>query len=133
MKIAVLIARVLLGLIFLIFGLHFFVHFSFIPTSGPAMSPAATAFNTGLFGSGYFFQMVKVLEVTCGLFILINRFTAFFLLVLLPISVNIFLFHAILAPSGVAMGAVILVLHLFLGFAYRKYYASLFTAVPTAD
>ncbi len=132
MKIAALIARILLGLMFLVFGLNFFI--PFIPMGAqPPMSPAATAFNTGLFGSGYFFQMVKVLEIVCGLFILINRFTAFFLLVLLPISVNIFLFHAILAPSGVAMGAGILALHLFLGFAYRKYYASLFTVAPTAE
>jgi len=132
MKIAVLIARIALGLLFLVFGLNFFI--PFIPMGAqPPMSPAATAFNTGLFGSGYFFQMVKVLEVVCGLFILINRFTAFFLLVLLPISVNIFLFHAILAPDGVAMGAGILVIHLFLGYAYRKYYASLFTASPTID
>ncbi len=132
MKIAALIARVLLGLMFLVFGLNFFI--PFIPMGDqPPMSDAATAFNTGLFKSGYFFPMVKGLEVICGLFILINRFTAFFLLVLLPITVNIVLFHAILAPSGVAMGAGILVLHLFLGFAYRKYYASLFTVAPTAD
>lgn len=132
MKIAVLIARVLFGLMFLVFGLNFFV--PFIPMGEqPPMSAAATAFNTGLFGTGYFFQMVKVLEIVCGLFILINRFTAFFLIVLLPITINIVLFHAILAPSGVAIGAALLVLHLFLGYAYRKYYAPLFTVVPTAD
>ena len=133
MKIAALIARVLLGLIFFIFGLHFFVHFSFIPSKGPAMSAAATAFQMGLFGSGYFMQFLKGIEVICGLFILINRFTAFFLLVLLPISVNIFLFHTILAPAGMPMGVAILLIHLFLGYAYRKYYVSLFTAIPTAD
>ncbi len=132
MKIATLIARIALGLLFLVFGLNFFI--PFIPMGDqPPMSPAATAFNTGLFGSGYFFQMVKGLEVICGLFILINRFTAFFLLVLLPITVNIFLFHTILAPSSVAMAVGILLVHLFLGFAYRKYYASLFTVAPTAD
>src|SRR3954469_729325 len=102
MKIAVLIARVLLGLLFLVFGLNFFV--PFIPMGAqPPMSPAVTAFNTGLFGAGYFFPFLKGLEVICGLALVINRFTALFLLVLLPITINIFLFHVELAPSNAPM------------------------------
>ena len=131
MKIAALIARIVLGLLFLVFGLNFF--FPFMEMKAPPMSAQATAFQTGLFGSGYFFQFLKGLEVVCGLALVINRFTAFFLLVLLPITVNIFLFHVELAPAGAAMGAGILAVHLFLGYAYRKYYASLFTASPVAD
>lgn len=131
MKIAVLIARTLLGLMFLVFGLNFF--FPFMEMKSPPMSAQATAFSAGLAGSGYFFQFLKGLEVVCGLALVLNRFTAFFLLVLLPITINIFLFHAELEPSGTPMAAGILVVHLFLGYAYRKYYASLFTASPTAD
>lgn len=131
MKIAVLIARVLLGLIFLVFGLNFFFHFSFLNMPQPAMSKEATAFSGGLWGSGYFFQYMKVIEIISGFFLLINRFTAFFVLVLLPISVNIFLFHAILAPAGLPVGAAVIVLELFLCVAYLKYYKSVFTAVPT--
>ncbi|NHA08050.1 DoxX family membrane protein [Mucilaginibacter sp. HC2] len=130
MKIAVLIARILLGLIFVVFGLHFFFHFSFMPAPTP-MPEKAQAFTGGLYGSGYFLQYMKVIEITSGLAILVNRFTAFFLLILFPITLNIFLFHAILVPSGIPVAAVIIILHLFLAFAYRKYYASLFTAVPT--
>ncbi|MGZ3753686.1 MAG: hypothetical protein ACXVAY_01935 [Mucilaginibacter sp.] len=128
MKIAVMIARIMLGLIFVVFGLNFFLHF-YNPAM-PVMSPVATAFQTGLFGSGYFFKYMKVIEVLCGLFILINRYTALFLVILFPISVNIFLFHAILLPSGIPVGTAVLVLNLFLGFAYRKYYTGLFTAAP---
>jgi len=131
MKIAVLIARILLGLIFLVFGLNFFLHFSFIPQSPPPAGKAG-AFESGLFGSGYFFQYMKVIEILCGLFILINRFTALFVLIVFPISLNIFLFHSILAPSGIPIGATILVLNLFLAYAYRKYYSSIFTATPVA-
>ena len=129
MKIAVLIARVLLGLIFLVFGLNFF--FYFIPMTPPPMSKEATAFSGGLFGSGYFFQYLKVIEVISGLFLLINRFTAFFVLVLLPISVNIALYHTVLAPAGAPMGIGIIVLNIFLCVAYLKYYKSVFTTVPT--
>jgi uncharacterized membrane protein YphA (DoxX/SURF4 family) len=129
MKIAVLIARVLLGLIFVVFGLNFF--FQFIPMNPPPMSAKAQAFSGGLWGSGYFFQYMKVIEIASGLAILFNRYTAFFLLILFPISVNIFLYHLILVPSGIPVALPIIILHLFLGIAYRKYYASIFTAVPT--
>lgn len=128
MKIAVLIARILLGLTFVVFGLNFF--FNFIHMPQPVMSEKAQAFSGGLFGSGYFFQYMKVIEITSGLAILFNRYTAFFLLILFPVSVNIFIFHTILAPAGIPMALAIIVLHVFLGIAYRKYYASIFTAVP---
>lgn len=129
MKIAVLVARILLGLIYLVFGLNFFLHF--IPMQVPAMTEKATAFQGGLYGSGYFFQYMKVIEILGGLFLLLNRYTAFFILILFPISLNIFLFHTILAPAGVPMGVGVLVLNLFLGFGYLKYYTPMFTAKPT--
>jgi hypothetical protein len=119
----------LLGLIFVVFGLNFF--FQFLHMAQPPMPEKAQAFSGGLYGSGYFFQYMKVIEIASGLAILFNRYTAFFLLILFPVSVNIFLFHTILAPAGVPLALAIIVLHLFLGFAYRKYYSSLFTAVPT--
>ena len=130
MKIAVLIARILLGLIFVVFGLNFFLHFYNPPM--PVMTPAATAFQTGLWGAGYFFKYMKVIEIAGGLCLLINRYTALFVVVLFPISLNIFLFHAILVPSGIPIGVAIIVLNLFLGYAYRKYYSGLFTVIPVA-
>ncbi|MCC8424245.1 DoxX family membrane protein [Mucilaginibacter sp. UR6-11] len=128
MKIAVLIARILLGLIFVVFGLNFF--FPFMPKQ-PMPTGAAGAFAGGLWGSGYFFQYLKVIEIVSGLFLLLNRYTAFFLLALLPISVNIFLYHAILLPAGIPVGAVVIVLNIFLCIGYIKYYKSVFTAKPT--
>lgn len=130
MKIAVLIARILLGLIFLIFGLNFFFP-QVLHLPQPPMSKEAMAFSGGLWGSGYFFQYMKVIEIVSGLFLLLNRYTAFFLLVLLPISLNIALYHTILAPAGAPIGISIIVLNVFLCIAYIKYYSSVFTAKPT--
>jgi len=130
MKITVLILRSLLALVYLLFGLNFFFHFKFIPTPPPPAG-AAGAFEGGLFGAGYFFPFMKVVEITSGFFMLINKYTALFVLIIFPITLNIFLFHAFLAPGEVAMGAVMLLINLFLGFAYRKYYVSFFTASPT--
>jgi len=128
MKIAVLVARILLGLIFFVFGLNFFFHF--IPQPPPPGGPAG-AFEGGLFGTGYFFQYMKVVEIVSGLFLLINRYTALFTVILFPISLNIFLFHTLLMPSGMPMGLAVLILNLFLGYAYRAYYTGMFTAKPT--
>lgn len=94
------------------------------------MSDKAQAFSGGLFGSGYFFQYMKVIEIVAGLFLIINRYTALFTLILLPISLNIFLFHAILASVGLPIGLAVIVLQVFLLFAYRKNYVSLFEATP---
>jgi putative oxidoreductase len=126
MKIAVTVTRTILGIIYLVFGLNFFFHF--IPMPPP--QGKAAAFEGGLFGAGYFFPFMKVIEIASGLFLLLNRYTAFFLLLLFPITVNICLFHAFLAPEGLPLGGLMLLLHLFLGYSYFKYYSSIFTSSP---
>ncbi len=67
MKIAVLITRSLLGLVF---GINFF--YAFLKMPMPVLSAKATAFEGGLFGPGYFFQYMKVIEIIGGLCLLIN-------------------------------------------------------------
>lgn len=108
-------ARILLGLIFTVFGLNFFLHF--LPTP-PHEGPAA-AFAGALFASGYVFPIVKVVEVLAGLLLLGNRFVPLALALLAPIVVNIVAFHAVLAPAGMALPVVVLALELYLAWAYR--------------
>ncbi|WP_159467792.1 hypothetical protein [Dyadobacter sp. 3J3] len=96
----------------------------------PPMGKEGDASLQGLIGSGYFFQFLKTVEILGRLFLLINRYTTFFLLMLLPVTVNIFLFHTILAPSGVPIAVGMLILNVFLCISYFKYYASVFTARP---
>jgi len=127
MKIAVLITRSLLGLVFFGFGLAFFLHL--LPNK--TEPGAAGEFSKGLFLSGYFFPFLKAVETISGFFLLINKYTTLFLLIIFPVTLNIFLFHAFLEPAGVPMGAALLLLNLFLGYAYRKYYTGIFTASPT--
>src|ERR1700712_1089806 len=86
------IARIVLGLIFLVFGLNFFLHF--IPAGSPPEGRAA-AFAGGLFQSGYLFQLIKVIEVTLGILLLLGKYVPLVLVVLMPISVNIALFHSV--------------------------------------
>ena len=131
MKIAVLITRILLGIIYIVFGFNYFHPFLHMPM--PVMSKEASGFEGGLFGSGYFFPFMKTIEIISGIMLLVNRYTALFVLIIFPITLNIFLFHALLLPSGLTIAVPMLLINLFLGYAYRTYYAGIFTAKPVAS
>lgn len=128
MKTTTLIARQLLGFLYLVFGLDYFLHF--IPYQ-PEHTGAAAALKSGLIGTGYIYPYMKTMQVLGGLALVLNRYAPFAAVMLFPISVNVFLFHTILVPSGFLMGVFLLVPNLFLGYAYRKYYAGLFTQQAT--
>lgn len=124
MKITVLISRVLLGVIYLIFGLDYF--FKFIPYQ--PLHPGVTgAFVAGLKGVGYFYPMIKSIQILGGLSLMFNRYAPFSAVVLFPISLNVLLFHTILVPSGWLMGVTLMVPNVLLGFGYWKYYKAMFT------
>src|ERR1700739_1414292 len=114
MKIAATIARVLLSLIYLAFGLDYFLHFLSLIINFPAGGNKADSFFGALGAAGYFFPFLKSIEIVCGLFLLINRFTAFFIAALFPITINIFVFHASMMPNYLPLSATMLVLNVFL-------------------
>jgi putative oxidoreductase len=126
-KTTVLISRVLLGVIYLIFGLDYF--FKFIPYQ--PLHPGVTgAFVAGLKGVGYFYPMIKSIQILGGLSLMFNRYAAFSAVVLFPISLNVLLFHTILVPSGWLMGVTLIVPNVLLGVGYWKYYKGMFTMKP---
>jgi uncharacterized membrane protein YphA (DoxX/SURF4 family) len=127
----VLAARILLGLVFFVFGLNFFLHF--IPQ--PPMPAAAGAFAGAMFATGYLFILVKVVEVTCGVLLLAGRFVPLALTLLAPIVVNIIFFHAFLAPAGIVLPLVVLALEIYLAWSYRGVYRPMLAArvAPTED
>ncbi len=114
-RIATTIARTLLGLAFLVFGLNFFV--PFMPM--PPMEGPAGAFAGALYATGYMFPMIKGIEVLAGALLLIGRFVPLALLLLAPVVVNIAAFHVFLTPGEIGMSAVFVALLAFLGYAYR--------------
>jgi putative oxidoreductase len=124
-KTTVLISRILLGFLYLVFGLDYFLHFI---TYQPLHTGKAGAFIAGLKGVGYFYPMQKVIQILGGLSLLFNRYAPFSAVVLFPISLNVLLFHTILVPSGWLMGVTLMVPNLLLGYGYRKYYSGMFTA-----
>jgi uncharacterized membrane protein YphA (DoxX/SURF4 family) len=121
MKYAIIIARVLLGLIFAVLGSNAFLHF--IPM--PPMQGQAGAFIGALINSGYIYP-IALLQVVGGLLLLIGRFIPLGLTLLVPVIVNIMLYHIFLDPSGLPMAILISILALFLLWVYRDRFAPIF-------
>jgi putative oxidoreductase len=121
MKIAVLIARILLGLLFLVFGLNGFLHF--IPMPPPA--GLAGQYMGALFVSHYL-VVVFLLQVVGGALLLANRYVPLGLLLLGPVLVNIVLFHSFMAPEGLPMALFATVLWLIVFIGVRKAFAGVF-------
>jgi len=94
MKIAALISRILLGLLFTVFGLNGFLHF--IPMKAP--TGLAGQYMGALFVSHYL-VVVFLVQLIGGVLLLVNRFVPLALLLLGPVLVNILLFHTFMAPT----------------------------------
>jgi hypothetical protein len=108
-------ARILLGLVFFVFGLNGFL--GFMPQ--PPQPPEAGAFLGALGATGYMFPLIKGTEVLAGALLLGNAFVPLALLLLAPIVVNIAAFHLVLAPGGAAMGLGLVALLGFVAWRYR--------------
>jgi putative oxidoreductase len=126
MKIAATIARILLGLMFTVFGVNAF--FPFIPMNGPMPTGNAGAFIGALMASHYMLG-VAAFEIAGGVLLLIGgRFAPLGLVMVGPVIVNIAFYHIFLAPEGAAPAVVVCVLSLFLLYYYRKAFAGLVRA-----
>jgi hypothetical protein len=121
MKIATTIARVLLGLLFTVFGANGFLHF--IPMPPPA--GLAGQYMGALFVSHYL-VIVFLLQLVGGLLLLANRYVPLALLLLGPVIVNIVCFHAFLAPAGLPMALFTVVLWATVFASVRKAFHGVF-------
>ena len=121
MKIAALIARVLLGLLFLVFGLNGFFNFIHMP---PPTGLAAQYF--GVLFISHYLVLVFLLQVAGGVLLLANRYVPLALILLGPVLVNILLFHSLMAPEGLPLAFVAAVLWFIVFAGVRKAFAGVF-------
>jgi len=122
MKIVTLIARLLIGLIFVVFGLNGFLNFL---NMGPMPSGLAGQF-IGALALSHYYWVVAALQVVAGVLLLINRFVPLALVLLGPVIVNIICYHAFLNPSGAPLAVVVLILWLIVFYAHRQYFSGIF-------
>ncbi|MEH3114176.1 DoxX family protein [Pedobacter terrae] len=119
MKIAVIVVRVLLAAMYLFASVSFFLH---IMPKAPEMTAAQTTFMSGVMASVYLMPLIKVTELIGGVLLLINRTAPLAALIIFPVTLNIFLYHAFLSPKELPMVGVMLIFNLFLFYAYRAKY-----------
>lgn len=103
---AILIAAGLLGLVFVVFGLNFFL--KFLPIPSPEPDTPAAAFMGAIYSTG-FLTLVKILEITGGILVAIPKTRNIGLLVLGPIVINILAYNVLIAPGGWTQPPVILI------------------------
>jgi putative oxidoreductase len=122
MKIVTLIARLLLGLIFVVFGLNGFLNFL---TMGPMPTGPAGQF-VGAVVLSHYFWVVAALQIAGGALLLTNRFVPLALVLLGPVILNIICYHVFLNPSGAVPAAVVTVLWLIVFYGKRQYFSGIF-------
>jgi putative oxidoreductase len=117
------IVRIVLGLILIIFGankLH-----PFIPLPQP--SAEAAEFLSSMADTGYVLTVIAVFEILIGLLLLFKKWVPFILLLLVPLSLNILLFHLFLDVPAIGTAALVVVLNGILLYKHRQKYRPLFT------
>jgi putative oxidoreductase len=122
MRIAALIARLLLGLIFVVFGLNAFLQFM---PMGPMPTGLAGQFIGALFQSHYLW-VVAVLQIVGGALLLVNRYVALGLVLLGPVIVNILLYHLLLNPVGIGMAVLVTALWFIVFYWHRAAFSGIF-------
>jgi putative oxidoreductase len=122
MKIVVVIARVLLGLMFVFFGLNGFLNF----LAAPPLTGVSGAFLGALMTSHYVY-LVCAVQVLAGLFLLVNQFLPLGLALLAPVIANIVTYHLTMERSGPQLAILATILWAFLAWKFRAYFAPLAT------
>jgi len=128
MKISIIIVRSLLGLLFVFSAV---VVLFKVPMDAPAPTGNALTFMTGLMATGYFMTLLKVVELICGILLIVNFWAPLATVAIFPISINILFYHVFLDKVENLPAALFVILaNLFLAYAYRKNYAGLVAAKP---
>jgi uncharacterized membrane protein YphA (DoxX/SURF4 family) len=128
-RIVTAIVRVLLGLMFLVFGLNGFLNFMPAPRDLP---PDVITVSTGLMKGGYL-AVVSATEILVALLLLTNRFVPLALVLLAPVVVGIITFHIAVAPATIVPGIVVLVMELYLAWAFRGAFRPVLRAKVSPD
>jgi putative oxidoreductase len=122
MKIVILIARLLLGLVFVVFGLNGFLNFL---SMGPMPTGLAGQFIGALFLSHYFW-VVAGLQIVGGLLLLVGRFVPLALVLLGPVIVNILLYHLFMHLAGIPLAIVVTILWFIVFYGHRQHFSGIF-------
>jgi putative oxidoreductase len=121
-KIAMVIVRTLMGILFLFGSIVYF--FNLFPV--PEMTGKVKTFNDGMAATGYMMTLIKAVELVCGVLFVSGYAVPFATILIAPVIVNIFLFHLFLDPSTLAVAIFLVFANIFVAYYYRNNYKPLF-------
>lgn len=124
MKIATIIIRTLIGLLFLFTSIGFFL--KLFPE--PALEGNFKAFQVGIVASSYLIPLAKSIELLCGLSFVLGRYVTLANILIFPVTVNILFINFFLTPEGIPMALFVFLGNLFLIYTHWKNYKGLFVA-----
>jgi putative oxidoreductase len=126
MKIAMIVVRTLMGLLFLMASVTFFLGM----VEMPPMTGAPKAFNEGLAAVGYFFPMLKATELLCGIAFVVGRFVPLATVIIAPVIINIFMYDIFVDRTmpGPVFGVFLVLANIFVAYYYRAAYAGLLSS-----
>ncbi|MBG6112231.1 putative membrane protein YphA (DoxX/SURF4 family) [Flavobacterium sp. CG_23.5] len=124
MKIAIIVVRSLLGILFLYTSISFFLHL----TPEAETTGNFKAFNVGLMASTYLLPLAKSLEFLCGVSFITGRYVTLANLIILPVTLNILLINFFLTPQNLPIALFVFFGNIFLIFTHWGNYKSLFVA-----
>lgn len=131
-----IIARILLGVLLLFFGLFGFLTSLHVkPQPAAQLPPRALEFSNALRDTGYMMVLVSGTQVVVGALLLSNCYVPLALTLLAPLIVNILAFHLFLELSGIIPGLVVALLEVYLVWVYRESYRAVLTfkAAPGSE
>jgi putative oxidoreductase len=124
MKIAMIIVRTLMGLLFIFAAVV--VLFNLVPK--PELTGAVKTFNEGMDAAPYFITVIKLTELICGIAFVVGRYVPLATVVIAPVIVQIFLFHLFLDRSGLPVAIFLVAANIFVAWYYRDSYRELLKA-----
>jgi putative oxidoreductase len=124
MKIAVIIVRFLMGLLFIFGAVVYFLNF--FPQ--PELTGNLKTFNEGIAASGYFLPLLKFTELVCGIAFVAGRFVPLACVIIAPVIINILFVHIFLDRAGLPVAIFLVAANLFLAYAYGDKFKPLLEA-----
>lgn len=124
MKIAVIVVRILMGLMFLFSSVV--VLFKLVPQ--PELHGTVKVFMDGINAAGYLLPLIKITELICAIAFLLGRFVPLANVVLFPVTVNILFYHSFVDTQGLPIAVLLFLGHLFLAYVYREKYKPMLAA-----
>lgn len=128
MKIAMVVIRTLMGLLFLMSSVTYFLMVAGVIPMPEIPDGALKSFNEGLAASGYFMFLLKGTEFVCGLLLLIGRYVPLAMVIISPVIINIVLTHLFLAPAQIGPGLFLMLGNIFLAYYYWDAFKPLLTS-----